>query len=80
MRKKVTINAILSSFIFDLFLLASFKKIRSLLPPPEIENNKLIGFSQYFGYPFYIDAIFFFILFSVPVLFFVILYLINKRK
>lgn len=76
---KIIIYSILSSFFLNVFLLINFKRIRGIFPPPEIGNNKLIGFSQYFGYPFYFDTIFFFFLVFAPVLTFMILYIIHKK-
>lgn len=77
---KIIIEGVFLSSVINVVLLLSFKKIRSLVPPPEIGGDKLIGFSQYFGYPFYFDTIFFFILIFVPILTFIFLYKLNKRK
>ena len=57
-----------------------FKKIRTLFPIPEINSDKLIGFAQYYGYPFYFDTIFFFFLIFLPVLVFIVVYLLSKNK
>lgn len=77
---RVIIRSILFSSFLNAFFLVSFKKIRSLLPPPEINSNKLIGFAQYFGYPLYFDTIFFFFLIFVPILTFIFIYRVTNRK
>jgi len=77
---KIIIYSILLSSFLNIVLLVSFKRIRSLLPPTEINSNKLIGFAQYFGYPFYFDTVFFFFLVFAPVLTFIIMYFIHKNK
>lgn len=56
----------------------TFKKIRNLFPVPEINDDKLVGFSQYYGYPFYFDTIFFFIIIFLPVLIFIFIYRLSK--
>lgn len=59
-------------------ILLFFRQIRDLFPAPEIEENKIIGYSQYFGYPFYFDTfIFFLIIFSIPI---IILFFNSIRK
>ncbi len=77
---KIIIYSILFSSFLNVLLLISFKKIRAVFPPPEIDGNKLIGFAQYFGYPFYFDTIFFFLLIFIPVLTFLFLYVLNKKR
>lgn len=77
---KIIIYSILLSSVLNAFLLIYFKKIRALLPPPEISSNKLIGFAQYFGYPLYFDTIFFFFLIFIPILTLIFFYKVNKRK
>ncbi|MCL5438471.1 MAG: hypothetical protein M1268_00595 [Patescibacteria group bacterium] len=79
-RNKLFLKTLLVSSIFLIILMLGFKKTRSLFPPPEIGNDKLIGFSQYFGYPFYFDTIFFFMLILIPICIFVILYKRNLDK
>lgn len=75
---------VLKSFVISFFaivLLAfTFKKIRSLFPVPEIGSDKLIGFSQYYGYPFSFDTIFFFFLIFIPVLIFIVVYSLTESK
>lgn len=68
-----------SLFIFSieiLLLLVYFRKIRSLFPLPEVEGDKIIGYSQYFGSPFYFDTfIFFFVLVSIPLIIVILNYI-----
>ena len=65
-------------FIFLLFLLLSFKVVRTRFLPPEIGTEKIIGYSQYFGYPLYFDNIFFLYLVCSPFFAFVALLLRKK--
>ncbi len=53
------------------FLLA-FRYLRDNAMIPEINKNKIIGYSQYFGYPLYLDTIIFFVFILYPVIFFLI--------
>ena len=78
--KKIITKSILISSTLNIFLLFGFKKIRTIFPPPEINADKLIGFSQYFGYPLYFDTLFFFFLFFIPILTFIIFYKFNRNK
>lgn len=59
--------------------MVSLKKIRTLFPPPEIGSDKLVGFSQYFGYPFYFDYLLFIFLFVFPVTIFLFFYYKEKK-
>lgn len=63
--KQKTISFLFISLIFSFFLticlVLSFRAIRDSLPPTKIENQKIVGYSQYFGYPLYLDTIVFFI-------------------
>ncbi len=64
---KIIIKTSIAVFLIVLLLLGTFKKIRSLFPPPEINEN-LIGFAQYYGYPFYFDHLFFALIIIVPLI------------
>jgi hypothetical protein len=66
--KKVVIKTIIVSTLMIFFLMLGFKKIRAFFPPPEIANEKLVGFAQYFGYPFYFDSIVFLLVVLLPIL------------
>ena len=78
-RNKVFLKTFLLSFTLLIVLMFGFKKIRALFPPPEIGSDKLVGFSQYFGYPFYFDSLFFIFLIFFPVAFFSFFYYKEKR-
>lgn len=77
-KSKIFIYGVSFSLFLNALLLMSFKKIRSLVPPPEIGSDKLVGYTQYYGYPFYFDTLFFFILIFLPISIFIILYKIKK--
>ena len=66
--KKIVIKTIIVSTLMIFFLMLGFKKIRTFFPPPEITNQKLVGFAQYFGYPFYFDSIVFLLVVFLPIL------------
>lgn len=63
---------LISSLIFFI----NFRIIRSYMLPPMIGQDGTVGFTHYFGYPFYFESIVFLIFFLAP--FFVIL--IKKVK
>lgn len=65
-------------FFCALFALV-FRKLRDSLPPPEIHSNKIIGYSQYFGYPFFMDTIIFMLFFFFPLVIFFFLGLRKKK-
>lgn len=66
--------------IFGFILILSFRKLRDSLPPPEINQSKVIGYAQYFGYPLYMDAVIFFSIIFFPAAFFAIMRLIDNNK
>ncbi|MCL4418579.1 hypothetical protein M1146_00585 [Patescibacteria group bacterium] len=78
-RNRLFLKTLFFSFILFIILVSGFKKIRALFPPPEIGSDKLIGFSQYFGYPFYFDNLFFFFLIFFPVVVFLFFLYIKKK-
>ncbi|EKD27400.1 MAG: hypothetical protein ACD_79C00735G0002 [uncultured bacterium] len=77
---KIVLKSLSISTLIIFVLMFYFKKIRTLFPIPEINSDKLIGFAQYYGYPFYFDTIFFFFLIFLPVLVFIVVYLLSKNK
>jgi len=79
--KRISFLVISLSFIFFLtiYLVLSFRTIRDSLPPTKIENQKIVGYTQYFGYPFQLDTIIFF-LFLLPPLLVGLLMQIKKDK
>lgn len=61
----------LASFAPLFFLIALFfRKLRDHLLPPQITDSKIIGYTHFFGYPFYLDNIIFFIIIFYPLLIF----------
>lgn len=55
----------ISGIIFVAFL---FRSLRNVLPPPAIDYEKIVGYSQYFGYPLASDFITYFILLLLPII------------
>lgn len=78
--KTVFFKTIVLSLLSFIILALTFKKIRELFPIPMINNDKLVGFPQYFGYPLYFDTLFFFFLIFLPVLILLLFYLLEKHK
>ena len=68
---------ILEAFIYfitsTVVVFLSFRTIRDLFPPPRITENKIVGFTQYFGYPFFFDTIIFFLFVISPALIFLLI-------
>lgn len=54
---------------FVIFL--PFRYLRNMFPLPEIGNKKIVGFAQYYGYPFYFETILFFVFVALPIITFV---------
>jgi hypothetical protein len=77
-------NLFLKSLFFSLILLSilavSFKSIRALFPPPEIGSEKLIGFSQYYGYPPYFDNLIFLAIIFIPSVVYLFFLYRDKRR
>jgi len=73
----VVIKTIIFSALIILFIFIGFKKIRMFFPPPEITSEKLVGFTQYFGYLIYFDSIIFLLIIFLPV---VILFIFSFKK
>ncbi|MEK7533762.1 MAG: hypothetical protein AAB600_00335 [Patescibacteria group bacterium] len=64
---KILIEA-LFYFSIEVLLTLFFRKIRNLFPIPTIGENKIVGYAQYFGYPFYFDNFVFFLFIISPLL------------
>lgn len=45
-----------------------FRGVRQAINPPSIDSNKIVGHTQYFGYPFYFDSIIFHLFLFLPIL------------
>ena len=63
--------------LFFLFVL-TFRSLRGLFPLPEIPTSKSVGYSHYFGYPFYFDNFALYLLIFSPILCFFLT--IMRRK
>lgn len=71
----------LSLLFFLIFvLILSFRKIRDAFPPTEIGHEKIVGYTQYFGYPFYLDTIIFFVFVLSPLISVFLIHKIFERK
>lgn len=64
-KKPVLIIASITIAVW-LILLINFRSFRSLVFGPEIGKEKIVGYTHYFGYPFYFDTILFFVFIFVP--------------
>lgn len=77
-----SLRILIETFIYLVLILAAifftFRYFRSLFFPPEINEDKIVGYAQYFGYPFHFDTLLFFIFMIIPVLMF--FYILFKRK
>jgi hypothetical protein len=80
--KKIFLHVgILCSFFFLLGIFAlSFRKMRDTLPPPEISEKHIVGYSHFFGYPFFLDTAVFFFFMLYPLFAFFMLYLFSQIK
>lgn len=79
--REIIIVSFFLSFASEIVLLLSLRWWRALFPPPEIESNKIVGYSQYFGYPFYFDSLYLMILIFAPLfILIIIVFLFNKWK
>lgn len=78
-KKKSSLIVAILSFGITLFLFGLFfRKVRDSLSPPSISDTKIIGYTHYFGYPFYLDTIVFFFFVFFPILVFVLFYFLQK--
>jgi len=68
-------------FLFILFFnLLFFKPLRDNLPPSMIGRSDVVGYAQYYGYPFYLDTVIFFILIFHPIILFALLKIFEQYK
>ncbi len=58
--------------LFAIVFTFSFRKMRDSLPPPEINQTKIVGYTQYFGYPSFLDIVIFLIFIFYPIMFFLL--------
>lgn len=62
-----------------LFMGLKFRELRKLFPIPKIDDNRIIGFVHYNGYPMYFDTVIFLVLLLCPILMIVLYKLIYKN-
>ena len=66
-------------FILSLLIFISFRVLRKMFPLPEINQEKIVGYSQYYGYPLYFDTILFFTFLLLPIVTFILCKKIFKK-
>lgn len=71
-------NLIMGFSVLVFIFLLLFRTLRDVLPPPQILSKQIVGYSHYYGYPFFIDTFLFFIFLSYPVIVFFCMYLYKK--
>lgn len=74
MRKIFFVRWIGIFFLSTLVIFLSFRAIRNIFPIPHVNDNKIIGYAQYYGYPFYFDTVLFFIFLLLPFIIFFLEY------
>lgn len=57
-----------------------FRTIRDTLPPPIIDRTHIVGYTHYFGYPFSMDTVIFFLFISFPIVIFSIFSLFEQHS
>ena len=75
-RKFILLSAISFFFIEALLLFVTFRKMRLFFSSPAIGEDKIIGFTHYFDYPFYFDTLIFLLLSLTP---FILFYVLKKE-
>ncbi len=78
-RSILLVNLLLLGLFLIVFVL-SFRNIRDSLPPPKIDETKIVGYTHFFGYPFYLDTVIFFIFILYQPVFFFVLRFTSKIK
>lgn len=68
-----------SAGLFIVIFAFNFRFLRDTLPPPQIHTNKIVGYSQYFGYPFFLDTATILLLLLLPVILFFLLGILKKK-
>lgn len=71
--KEFIFLTLISYILFFLFITLYFRQLRDVLPSPEIDQSSVVGYSQYFGYPFFIDTVLFFAMVFIPLILFFVL-------
>ncbi len=79
--EKIRIFKYLAIVLFiEIITLLSVRKVRDYFPGPEITDEKIIGYSQYFQYPVNFDYLFFITLILVPVFTALLIRFLNSKK
>lgn len=77
--KKKQIIICISIFLWILLIVlpvvTEFRLFRGYFPPAEITSNRIIGFSQFNGYPLYFDSVLIYLL-IISIIFIFIFYLL----
>lgn len=63
----------------EIVLIAGLRVLRSYFQSPRIGEDKIVGYSQYFGYSINFDSIFILLLIIVPVFISVIMFYFLKK-
>ncbi len=71
-RLKLFLSVFLLTLSSYFVIYLKFRKIRDYFPKPN-QNGEIIGFSQYFGYPYLFDTILFIALILIPISFYFVL-------
>lgn len=69
--KYLMIESLVYFFIFNFILIISMRFLRNFQSPTIINTDKMIGYSQYFGYPLYFDTIIVFLIIMSPIFCFI---------
>lgn len=78
---KLAMKYIFTTLTFLLFILLFFKKMRSFFPVQKIENEKIIGYVNYFGYPGNFDNLLFLLIILSPIFSLIIfIFLVKKNE
>lgn len=56
-----------------------FRPLRDILPDPTLTPDSSIGYTQYFKYPGYLDALLFYSIIFAPVYFFILVKFLRKH-
>ena len=77
-KKRRLIFPLITLAVSYILILTFSKTIRNFFLPPKITANKIVGFAQYYGYPFYFDYLFLFIIILAPIIIVILFYCIFK--
>jgi multisubunit Na+/H+ antiporter MnhB subunit len=80
LQKKVIVICSLSSFVSIAVLLLGLRFFRNFFLFPQVLDNKIVGYSQYFGYPFYFDTLYLNIIIFIPAIILILLYFRKIKK